>query len=93
MSETGELHVQTENVTNAWEGPPLQLPPGWKLLGQELEGDWYAIMPDMTPVVVAWGENPQELVWEIARKAEIMMGIKRCWCSIHSYLVRECHGT
>jgi len=90
MNENGELRVQAEPVTDGWEGLLLRLPPGWKLLGEELEGNWYAVMLDATPVVVAWGENPQELAWEIARKAQILTGIKRCSCSIHSYLVCQC---
>jgi hypothetical protein len=92
MSKNGELHVEAEHVADGREGLLLRLPPGWKLLGEELEGNWYAFMPDTTPVVVAWGENPQELAWEIARKAQIMMGIKRCPCSIHSYPICQCPG-
>lgn len=92
MSESRELHVQAEDVTGGWEGLLLQLPPGWKMLGEELEGAWYAVMPQTTPVVVAWGENPQELAWEIARKAQIMTGTTRCSCSIHSCLTCQCSG-
>jgi hypothetical protein len=92
MNESSELHAQMEHAANGWEGFLLQIPTGWKLLGEELEGSWYAVMPDTTPVVVAWGESPQELAWEIARKAQILLGIKRCSCSIHSYPACQCPG-
>jgi hypothetical protein len=91
MSKGSELHLRTEHVVNGWEELLMgQLPPGWKLLGEELEGEWYAVMPDATPVVVAWGENPQELAWEIARKTQILAGIKRCPCSINTYPTCQC---
>lgn len=49
--------------------------PGWRLVGREVEGCWYATVPGHEPVVIAWGEDPDELEWEISRKAEILRSL------------------
>lgn len=46
--------------------------PGWRLIGREVEGCWYATIPGRVPLVIAWGEDPDELEWEISRKAEVL---------------------
>jgi hypothetical protein len=46
--------------------------PGWRLIGREVEGSWYATIPEREPLVIAWGEDPGELQWEIIRKDEVL---------------------
>jgi hypothetical protein len=46
--------------------------PGWRLIGREVEGCWYATIPEREPPVIAWGEDPGELQWEIIRKDELL---------------------
>ena len=49
--------------------------PGWRLIGREVEGCWYAAIPGHEPPVIAWGEDPDELEWEISRKAEVLKNL------------------
>lgn len=46
--------------------------PGWCLIGREVEGCWYATIPGREPPVIAWGEDPGELQWEIIRKDQLL---------------------